>query len=337
MAHQKSQNKITTWILGRKPGIAVRILNYGCIITDIIVPDREGRRENIVLRLKNDQAYTSPHPYLGATVGRYSNRIANGKFQINNRVYKLSVNETPNHLHGGKLGFDKKIWKCTALNDRLLELAYTSNDGEEGYPGILQAIARFELTSAMELTITYRAETSKTTPVSITNHNYFNLTGNPENPIHDHVLQIHAEKYTPAVDAGIPDGDIRPVADSPFDFREPRAIGKSENESLGGYDLNYALRLRGEDKILLPAARLHDPLSGRKMELLTDKPGMQFYTGGGLDGSLVDDQDRRLEQFSGLCLEPQFFPDSPNKPVFPSPFLEPGGQYNYRMIYRFSV
>jgi len=331
-----SKKDIKSYVIRSDTGFEVRILNFGCIITDIRVPDKEGIFENVALRLGADEAYTSEHPYIGATIGRYSNRIANGSYSHGEKKIQLSVNEFPNQLHGGFEGFDKKLWKCLHYHDKYVEFGYTSDDGEEGYPGKLRVIAGFSISGDKELTIRYQAVTDKTTPVSITNHSYFNLTGDPSKTIAGHRLQILADHYTPSDSSGIPDGQIADVTGTIFDFQSMKALALSEDDSENGFDLNYVLRKEKSNKNLRRAACLHDPETGRTLDVHTEKPGMQFYTGGGLDGSIVDDKGRLLKKFSGLCLETQFFPDAPNNPHFPSPFLSPGETYDYRTIFRFS-
>ena len=330
-----SKKDIKSYVIRSAAGFEVRILNFGCIITDIRVPDKEGIFENVVLRLGADEAYTDVHPYVGATVGRYSNRIANGSYSHDDMKIQLSVNEFPNQLHGGFEGFDKKLWKCLQHHDRYVEFGYTSDDGEEGYPGNLRVIAGFSISGDKELTIRYHAVTDKTTPVSITNHSYFNLTGDPSKTISGHRLQILADQYTPSDSFGIPDGQIAEVAGTIFDFRSMKALALSEGYAEKGFDHNYVLRKGKSKKNLQRAACLHEPETGRTLDVLTEKPGMQLYTGGGLDGSLVDDKARQLQKFSGLCLETQFYPDSPNNRHFPSPFLSPGEIYDYKTIFRF--
>ena len=328
---------IKSYTIRDSKGFEVRILNYGCIITDIRVPDKAGQFDNVVLKLDSDEAYTGDHPYIGATVGRYANRIANGSCSCEGKRFNLTVNEPPNHLHGGLEGFDRKFWNCLRHDESYLEFGYTSRDGEEGYPGCLRVTAVFEITGDTELTVRYRAVTGKTTPVSITNHSYFNLTGDPTKTVNEHLLQIFAEYYTPSHASGIPVGGIAEVAGTPFDFSTLRTLDTPDGSGGSGYDLNYALRSGDAKKEMRPAAFLHEPGSGRKLEVFTEKPGMQLYTGGGLDGSLSGEKGRALQKFSGLCLETQFFPDAPNNPLFPSPFLSPGEKYDYKTVYRFSV
>ena len=337
-----SNSSIKSYTIGDPKGFSVRILNYGCIITDIRVPDKAGQFGNVVLKLDSDEAYTGNHPYIGATVGRYANRIAKGSFTCEGKKFNLTVNESPNHLHGGLEGFDRKIWTCLRHDEGYLELGYVSRDGEEGYPGRLYVKAAFEITGDTELTVRYHAVADKTTPVSITNHSYFNLTGDPSRTVNEYLLQIFADHYTPSRASGIPVGEIAAVDGTPFDFRTIRKIDPGEGDAGMGYDLNYVLR-NGETKNvdakkeMRPAALLQEPGSGRILEVFTEKPGMQLYTGGGLDGSLVDEKGRAIQKFSGLCLETQFFPDAPNNPLFPSPFLPPGEKYDYKTVYRFSV
>jgi aldose 1-epimerase len=335
-SHWKSTEKIKSYTIGDPNGFKVRILNYGCTITDIMVPDSEGRFENVVLRLASDEAYAGNHPYIGATVGRYANRIAKGCYSCKDGNVSLSVNEYPHHLHGGMNGFDKKIWKCIRLEASHIELGYTSNDGEEGYPGRLQVAASFEISGDTELSVRYCAVPDKTTPVNITNHCYFNLSGNPLSRIFEHRMQLNAEYYTPSDSSGIPSGDLASISGTIFDFRETRKLGQVIGRKGSGFDVNFVLSKKLAPKEMLHAATLCDPGSGRVLELFTQKPGLQFYTGNGLDSSLFDYQGRPLQKFSGLCLEPQFFPNSPNISWFPSPFILPGNRYDYKTVYRFS-
>lgn len=328
--------KITVYHIGSSRGISARILNYGCTITDIIVPDRSGELQNIVLRLHDDEAYTGNHPYIGATVGRYANRIAGGRFEIDGSSYKLSRNEPPNHLHGGHQGFSRKLWTCIRYEKNLVVFEYTSKNGEEGYPGTLTIKAEFKISDEHKLTVTYYAESDHVTPVNVTNHSYFNLSGNPGRTIGDHRLHIYSDRYTPVNDVGIPDGRVIPVHDTVYDFRSGSDVGAAINTINNGLDVNYVLQSRKYPKKIRKAVRVEDPKSGRVLEVYTNKPGMQLYTGGGLDGSLKDPYGRALIQYSGLCLETQFFPDAPNKPQFPSPFLRSDDIYHYQTIYRFS-
>ncbi len=332
-----TDSSMKSYTIGNSKGFVVRILNYGCIITDIRVPDKAGQFDNVVLKLDSDVAYTSDHPYIGATVGRYANRIANASFSSNGKTHNLTINESPNHLHGGMEGFDRKYWSCLRHDERYLDFGYTSRDGEEGYPGRLRVTAAFEISGDTELTVRYRVVADKTTPVSISNHSYFNLTGDPTKTVNGHFLQIFAEHYTPSHASGIPVGGIAEVAGTSFDFSKLTALDLPVGTGGTGYDLNYVLHNGDAKKEMRPAAFLHEPVSGRMLEVFTEKPGMQLYTGGGLDGTLADEKGRALQKFSGLCLETQFFPDAPNNPLFPSPFLSPGEKYDYKTVYRFSV
>ncbi len=317
--------------------IVVKITNYGGIITEIHTPGREGKSDNIVLGFDNLDQYLAGHPYFGAIIGRYGNRIGKAQFTLDGKVYHLAANDGENALHGGVAGFDKKIWspEVTAGNDRaVLKLSYLSPDGEEGYPGNLQAVVTYELLSD-RLMITYEAKTDKATPVNLTNHSYFNLGG--EGTILDHILYINASRYTPPDEELIPTGELTNVQGTPFDFRRPTVVGERLQEAGGnpvGYDLNYVLDGTAGEKVL--AAKLLDPQSGRSLEVTTTEPGLQFYTGNFLDGSLVSG-DRTFVQYSGICLETQHFPDSPNQPGFPNTILRPGETYATQTIFKFGV
>lgn len=324
------------FILRNKNKMEVSITNYGGIITAISVPDREGRVENVVLGFERFREYLGEHPYFGAIVGRYANRIAGSAFTLHGREYRLAANDGPNHLHGGLRGFDKVFWDYQLPGGNRLELSYTSKDGEEGYPGNLEITVTYTLTEENELRIDYHAVTDKSTPVNLTNHSYFNLTGNPENRILDHILQLHARQYTPTDDNSIPTGDIKDVANTPFDFTKPLGIGERLSQLENGYDHNYVLGMsRAESP--KPVAVVEDPSTGRRLETFTDKPGLQLYTGGGLHPEIGKSGNRKFRQFGGFCLETQFFPNSPNTPHFPSSVLESGDTYQFTTIYRFSV
>ena len=321
--------------LENKNGIAVSITNYGGIVTAIRTPDRGGNFANIVLGFEQFQSYLSDHPFFGALIGRYANRISNSSFVLNGKTYSLAANVGPNHLHGGKRGFDKVVWDFDNPNNQTLKLSYLSKDGEEGYPGNLEVVVTYTLNDRNELKIAYQAQSDKDTPVNLTNHSYFNLTGNPGQRILDHVLQIQADSYTPVDDTSIPTGEIASVTATPFDFRSPKTIGRDMHSLTNGYDHNFVLG----DKIAespKPVAEVYDPASGRKLQAETDKPGMQLYTGGGITSDIGDPEGIPFQKFSGLCLETQFFPDSPNQNHFPSPVLKAGNLYKTTTIYRFS-
>lgn len=317
-------------------GMEVQITNYGGIVTSIKVPDNEGELENVVLGFDDLEKYESGHPYFGAIIGRYGNRIADGEFEIDGTEYELATNDGDNHLHGGEQGFDKVLWDAEISGDNSLTLSYLSEDGEEGYPGNLDVTVVYSLTDDNELEITYNATTDKATPVNLTNHSYFNLSGNPANTILSHRLQINANYYTPVNDELIPTGEIAPVEDTPFDFTEPHQIGARIDQVEGGYDHNFVLRRAPSDTLYL-AATLFSPESGREMKVFTMEPGLQFYSGNFLDGSLSGPENTSYEQHAGLCLETQHFPNSPNEPDFPSTILQPGEEYHTVTVYQFST
>ena len=307
-------------------GYEVSISTYGCAITTLKTPDRDGVFGDIVLGYETLEDYVRNPRYLGAScIGRHANRIGEGRFSLNGVDYQLGRNNGPNHLHGGFQGFDKRVWNATE-DGNVLRLSYLSKDGEESYPGNLEAFVDYGL-SGNELSIKYRASTDRDTIVNLTNHSYFNLAG--AGTIVDHELTLHADNFTP-VDSGlIPTGEIKPVAGTPMDFRNSRPIG-SEVE----YDHNFVLS--NWDGSLRPAARLYESTSGRVVEILTTQPGIQFYSGKFLDGSLIGKKGVAYEKYTGLCLEPQHFPDAPNHPNFPSTVLRPGEEYDQTTIIRFS-
>jgi aldose 1-epimerase len=327
-------------------GLVVRVLTYGGILQTIQVPDRDGRPANVALGFTDLDSYVRDNtPYFGALIGRYANRIAGGRFTLDGRAYALPVNNPPNSLHGGTEGFDKRVWTATGGQDAAaLELAYTSPDGEMGYPGTLSVRARYRLSPDNELRIDYRATTDAPTHVNLTNHSYFNLAGEAAGTIEGHQLQLHAGHYTPTDATNIPTGEIAPVAGTPFDFTSPHLVGErigADDQQLQyglGYDHNFVLdRPPGTDGTLVPAARVADPASGRVLEVLTTEPGVQFYSGNQLDGTLVGSGGTAYRPRAGLALETQHYPDTPNQPEFPSTVVRPGQVYQSATVYRFSV
>lgn len=334
---------VKLFTLTNASGAQVSITEYGGIVVSIKVPDRDGNLGDVALGYDNLDAYVQDTPYFGAITGRYANRIAAGRFEIDGTTYELPVNNGPNSLHGGIKGFDKVVWKGepTAPGDGVT-FRYVSADGEEGYPGKLDATVTYTWTDANELKIEYLASTDKPTVINLTNHSYFNLKDGGASTILEHELMINADRYTPVADAGaIPTGELASLDGTPLDFREATVIGErieEENEQLGfgsGYDHNYVLNASGEE--LTVAATVYDPASGRVMEVLTEEPGVQFYSGNFLDGHHVGKGGVGYERRSGLCLETQHFPDSPNQPNFPSTVLRPGETYATSTIYRFST
>jgi aldose 1-epimerase len=330
------------YTLTNAKNMSIGVLNYGGIITSIKVPDREGKIDNVVLGFRNIDDYASKNPYFGVITGRYANRIADAKFTLDGKEYKLAVNNGPNSLHGGVKGFDKHIWQVKELpgTDSVgLELAYLSPDGDEGYPGNLDVKVTYTLNDKNDFRIDYAATTDKATVVNLTSHSYFNLAGNGSGTVLDHKLTINADRYTPVSATLIPTG-IASVEGTPFDFRQPTRIGdriRDGDEQLvygRGYDHNWVLS-RPNDGSLALAARLEDAKTGRIMEIETTEPGIQFYAGNFLDGTLVGSAGKMYRQGDGLCLETQHFPDSPNHPDFPSTVLKPGEVYKTSTVHRF--
>ena len=322
-------------------GIEIEIINYGGIITSLRTPDTSGRFDNIVLSLPDLEHYELSQHYLGALIGRFANRIAAGRFALGGVCYQLECNDGVNHLHGGHQGFDRKTWSMspfTGVHSAGVVLALTSPDGDQGYPGELQVQVRYELTDDDRLLIEFRAETSRPTVVGMSQHSYFNLATRGD--VLDHRLTLHADRYTPVDQSMIPAGGVREVANSAFDFRCSKPIGKHINVDepqllvAAGYDHNFVLKEAADDVLLL-AARVDEPTTGRVLELFTTAPGLQFYSGNFL-GQGKSPAEKYHAPRSGLCLEPQFFPDSPNQPAFPSPVLQPGEVYTSRVEYRFS-
>jgi aldose 1-epimerase len=327
--------------LANRNHLEARITNYGGRIVSLSVPDRGGKFADVVLGFDSLPEYLSDGTFFGALVGRYANRIGGAHFTLDGIQYKLEKNSDENSLHGGSQGFDKKLWVPRLLTDGGLELTYHSKDGEEGFPGNLTATVVYHLTDANEIRIDYHAATDKDTIVNLTNHSYFNLKGAGSGDILSHVLTMHASRFTP-VDGGlIPTGELRSVAGTPLDFRTPVPIGgriRQNDEQLkrgNGYDHNYALDRQGSGPRL--AARVEEPESGRVLEVYTTEPGIQFYTGNFLDGTVRGKGGKVYTNRGGFCLETQHFPDSPNKPGFPSVVLHPGQQFAETTIFRFLV
>ncbi len=326
--------QVDLYTLNSSTGIEVKITNYGGIITSIVTPDKNGDKANIVNGFNNLEGYHKGVPYFGAIIGRSGNRMAKGQFSINDSTYQVTINDGINHLHGGKIGYDKVLWIAEAKNhpDKAeLILNYHSFDGEEGYPGNLFVTVTYQL-SGNELKIIYEAVTDKPTPVNLTNHSYFNLSG--KGTILDHLLTINAANYTPVDNTLIPTGEILSVENTPFDFTSPTAIGDRISQVRGGYDHNWVLNQSEED--LPTACILEDPKSGRILEIKTTEPGVQFYSGNFLNGSLKS-ENRAFERYSALCLETQHFPDSPNHENFPSTILLPNQKYYSTTVHVFKT
>ena len=337
--------RVEVFTLRHASGMEVRAINYGAIITSILVPDRNGRLADVVIGHDDIDGYLNRSRFFGAVVGRYGNRIANGKFTLDGREYALAVNNGPNHLHGGVKGFDKVMWTAekVALTPGASSIAFTrtSPDGEEGYPGTLKVRVVYTLTTKNELVVDYSATTDKATPINLTQHSYFNLAGHNSGEITNHVLTINADRFTPVDGTQIPNGVIVSVAGTAFDFRKPARIGAHIDDADpqlkigGGYDHNFVIN-RTRPGLAL-AARLDDPSSGRVLEVRTTEPGLQFYSGNKLDGTIVGKGKTLYVRRSGVCLETQHFPDSPNHPEFPSTILRPGQTFTSRTVYTFSV
>jgi aldose 1-epimerase len=336
---------VSLYTLRNAAGMEAKITNYGGIIVSLRVPDRNGKFDDVVLGYDSLSHYLKETPYFGALIGRYGNRIGKGQFTLNGKAYQLTVNNGANHLHGGKTGFDKVVWNAeqvTTPDGPGLVLTYVSKDGEEGYPGTMRASVTYTLKAANELVIDFSATTDQPTIVNLTAHSYFNLAGATSGKnILDHVMMIDADRYTP-VDSGlITTGELKDVTGTPMDFRTPTAIGAriGADPQLhlgpGGYDHNWVLKSGG--KSLAVNARVVEATTGRVLEVLSDQPGVQFYSGNFLDGTLIGKGGVKYEFRHGFCLEPQHFPDSPNKPEFPTVRLDPGQKYTAKIVYRFSV
>jgi aldose 1-epimerase len=333
---------VDMYTLTNASGVEVRAITYGGIITGLRVPDRAGSSGDVVLGFDRLDGYLKDHPFFGAIVGRYGNRIAGGRFTLDGRTYTLVTNNGPNHLHGGKRGFDKFVWDARpSPSGTGVIFTRSSPDGEEGYPGNLNVRVSYTLTEKNELVVEYHATTDKPTPINLTQHSYFNLSAGASPDILGHELTIHADRYTPVDSTLIPTGELSPVEGTPFDFRKATGIGAriaQAHEQLKhgrGYDHNFVLTRGGDG--LQAAARLVDPKSGRTLDVSTTEPGVQFYSGNFLDGTLTGKGGRVYGHRAGLCLETQHFPDSPNKPAFPSTILRPGQEYRSTTVFRFGV
>jgi aldose 1-epimerase len=332
---QVDDQEVYLFTLKNKQGMVVKITNFGGIVTSLSVPGKDGKLVDVVLGFDSLNSYLDGHPYFGCITGRYANRIAKGKFTLEGITYHLATNNGENHLHGGISGFDKKVWdaKMVESNNRVsLILSYTSPAGEEGYPGSLATKVIYSLTNENEFTIEYTATTDSPTVVNLTHHSYFNLKGEGSGNILDHILYLNADRYTPVNDQLIPTGELKQVSGGSFDFTKEKMIGEDFDRVTGGYDHNFALNMT--DNVTL-AARLKSPSSGIVMEVYTDQPGIQFYSGNFLDGTLTGKSGKEYQKHYGLCLETQHFPDSPNQPHFPSTTLKPGMKFNSMTIYKF--
>jgi aldose 1-epimerase len=333
-------NAAALYTLTNANGLVAKITNYGTIITALHVPGRSGKLGDIVLGFDNVDQYLRGHPYFGCTVGRVANRIAKGQFTLNGKTYKLAVNNGPNSLHGGIVGFDKVLWAAEPQEDdgAGVRFSYTSADGEEGYPGKVDVVVLMTLTNSNELRIDYTAKTDAPTPLNLTNHSYFNLLAGPGDVL-GHELMLSANYYTPADPTSIPTGEIKPVKGTPMDFTTPHTIGERIEKVRGekiGYDHNYVVTGGGKGMLVL-VGRAYEPQTGRVVEVHTTQPGVQFYTGNYLDGSLRGKYGRVYAQHTGFCLETQHFPDSVNHPGFPSTILNPGEVYRQTTVHRFTT
>jgi aldose 1-epimerase len=335
---------VDIYTLVNAKGAEARICTYGGIVVSLKMLDRNGRLGDVVLGYDNLAGYIKDNPFFGALIGRYGNRIAGGKFTLDGRQYTLAKNNGENHLHGGVKGFDKVVWSAQAVSSRLgpaLKLTYVSKDGEEGYPGNLTVTAVYTLTEDNALRVDFTAITDQPTVCNLTHHSYFNLADGGASDVLNHEMMIAADKFTPVDATLIPTGELRPLKGSPLDFSTPAKIGARINDDdeqlkLGkGYDHNYVLSKPANQLGL--AARVYDPTSGRVMEVFTTEPGMQFYSGNFLDGSITGKGGNVYQLRHGFCLEPQHFPDSPNQPAFPSTVLNPGQTYQNTIVYKFST
>ena len=335
---------IDIYTLTNAHGVEARVITYGGILVSLRVPDKNGHLDDVVLGFDTFDGYSKPGPYFGAIVGRYGNRIAKAKFSLDGKEYTLAKNNGPNSLHGGLKGFDKVVWQAEQFQNQKgvgVILTYTSADGEEGFPGNLKVKVTYTLTDRNELDLDYQANTDKATPVNLTNHSYFNLAGEGKGDILGHLLMLNADHFTPVDSDLIPTGKLESVKGTPLDFTKPTAVGariNDQNEQLklgGGYDHNFVINRKGEGLTL--AARVVEPTSGRVLEVNTTEPGVQFYTGNFLDGTVIGKHGVAYQKRYGFCLETQHYPDSPNQPHFPSTILRPGQVYRTRTTFKFSV
>lgn len=334
---------VDLYVLQNSHGMKVAITNYGGRLVSWITPDRDGRFDDIVLGFESlDEFRNAGSSSYGATIGRYANRIAQGRFTLDGQVYELDPNSPPNHIHGGRTGFYHRVFDAEQLSEQHLRLRYVSEDGEEGYPGRLVVQVFFELTDSNELRISYTATTDKPTVVNLTNHAFYNLRGSKLGPIDDHVLMVDADFYTPVDETAVPTGEVAPVQGTPFDFRSPTPLGLRQDEEVDqlvfvrGYDHNFVLNKPSEEALAL-AATLYEPESGRFMEVFTTEPGLQVYAGNFLSGADVGKGGVAHAFRYGICLESQHFPDSPNQPHFPSTRLDPGELFHSVTVYRLSA
>lgn len=331
--------EVDLYTLTNANGLRVKIMTYGATITSVEVPDRDGRLANVTLSLDSLDDYLKDHPFFGSTVVRYANRIAKGKFSIDGKEYTLATNNGPNHLHGGEKGFDKVVWEAEPIEGEDVvgvAFSYESPDGEEGYPGKLLVKVTYSLTNDNELRMEFAATTDKPTVVNLVNHTYWNLAGGGAGDVLDHLLTLNADRFLPVDDGLIPSGELEPVAGTLMDFTRPMTIGARIGQVEGGYDHCYVLSKTDGDAEPSFVAKITEPGSGRGMEIFTTQPGVQFYTGNFLDGTLTGG-GKPFKRHYGFCLETQHYPDSPNRPEFPSTLLAPGEKYRQTTVHKFSV
>jgi aldose 1-epimerase len=342
--HGVNSDPVDPFTLTNAHGLTMRVVSYGGIIVSLVLPDRKGHLADVVLGHDSLEQYVSDTSYFGAIIGRFANRIAGARFMVDGRSYRLTVNDGPNHLHGGRTGFDRVVWRVTPFRTGQaagLTLSYLSRDGEEGYPGNLDTRVRYTLTDRNELVVDFHATTDQATPVNLTQHTCFNLAGQGTGDILGHLLRINADAITPVDESLIPTGGLAAVAGGPFDFRTLTRIGSriaSDDEQLRrgrGYDHNFVLNRTGPG--LAHAARVVEPMSGRTLDVYTTEPGLQFYSGNFIDGRVPGKAGRTYGPRAGFCLETQHFPDSPNHPEFPSTLLRPGEAYSTRTVFAFGV
>jgi aldose 1-epimerase len=329
---------IEAYTLYNSLGASAKLITYGATVAELHVPDKNGKMGDVVLGFDNLPGYLGPHPHFGGAIGRYGNRIAKGKLTVDGKEYQLAINNPPNSLHGGPTGFDKRVWKGESVEVKdgaAVRFIYFSKDGEENFPGNLTATVTYTLTNTNEFKLEYTATTDKDTVVNLTNHSYFNLSGDGSGDILKYVLYLNADNYTPVDPTLIPTGEIASVANTPLDFRKPTEIGGhiGEIKGIGGYDHNFVVN--GKAGTLRIAAQVSDPASGRQMDVWTTEPGVQFYSAIGLDGSIKGKGGVAYQKYGAICLETQHFPDSPNRPNFPSTVLKPGMKFHSETIYKF--
>ncbi len=337
--HLPDGQAVNLYTLKNASGSYVSIMDYGATVVDLVVPDRDGKLGDVSLGFDTFEPYLTKSPYFGAVVGRYGNRIAKGKFTLDGKSYQLALNNGPNTLHGGTKGFDKRHWDGKVIEGDAAAVSFSlvSPDGEEGYPGALSATVTYRFTADNRLEISYQATTDKTTVLNLTNHTYFNLAGRGPASIKDHVLLIRASHYTPVDDTLIPTGEIKSVEGTPFDFRVATPIGKRLSQTGGtpiGYDHNYVLDAR---PATTPLVEVSEPVSGRWMHVYSDQPGVQFYSGNFLDGTVAGKGGEQYKQYTAIALETQHYPDSPNQPKFPTTVLKPGDTYRTKTTYAFGA